>query len=51
VLCWGITDRHSWATRARPAARPLPLDAALGRKPMWHALAAALAGRPWPGRG
>lgn len=60
VLCWGLSDPYSWANRAPrsppaegapgpPApARPLPLDADLQRKPMWHALARAFEGRPWP---
>jgi hypothetical protein len=26
----------------------LPLDDEFGRKPMWHALARAFEGRPWP---
>ncbi len=49
VLCWGLADRHSWLAEKNPAARPLPLDRDLAPKPMWHALAAALQGRPWPG--
>jgi endo-1,4-beta-xylanase len=65
VLCWGLSDRYSWATDQPPPApaenatgapgskvggpaRPLPLDAELRRKPMWHALARAFEGRPWP---
>ncbi|CAA9214939.1 MAG: GH10, partial [uncultured Acetobacteraceae bacterium] len=65
VLCWGLSDRHSWATDQPPPtpaenapgspgpppggpARPLPLDTELRRKPMWHALARAFEGRPWP---
>jgi endo-1,4-beta-xylanase len=56
VLCWGLADPHSWANRepslpaaalGRPA-RPLPLDAGYRRKPMWHALARAFEGLPWP---
>ncbi|MBD0272464.1 MAG: endo-1,4-beta-xylanase [Acetobacteraceae bacterium] len=60
VLCWGLSDRHSWASDEPPlapaentpgtpgSARPLPLDRDLRRKPMWHALARAFEGRPWP---
>ncbi len=56
VLCWGVTDPQSWINRepGYPAAltglpaRPLPLDAEYRRKPMWHALARAFEGRPWP---
>lgn len=56
VLCWGLSDRYSWINNepGLPAAvsgspgRPLPLDAAYQRKPMWHALARAFEGRPWP---
>ena len=29
-------------------ARPLPFDEHYRRKPMWHALARAFEGRPWP---
>jgi endo-1,4-beta-xylanase len=55
VLTWGLSDRHSWlrspsvtyARRADGAAqRPLPLDDALARKPMWHAIAAAFEAAP-----
>jgi endo-1,4-beta-xylanase len=61
VLCWGLSDRYSWATDEPPKvpaenasgpppgpARPLPLDSELRRKPMWHALARAFEGRAWP---
>lgn len=60
VLCWGLSDRYTWANEEpRPApaedppgppgaARPLPLDAELRRKPMWYALARAFEGRSWP---
>jgi endo-1,4-beta-xylanase len=61
VLCWGLSDRYSWATDEPPKlpaenasgpppgpARPLPLDSDLRRKPMWNALARAFEGRPWP---
>jgi endo-1,4-beta-xylanase len=55
VLCWGLSDRHSWIRRARlpehrradgALPRPLPFDEALRRKPMWHAIAAALDAAP-----
>ncbi len=56
VVTWGLSDRYTWlAAPARhragaPAPRPLPLDDALRRKPMWHAIAAALdAARPRTG--
>jgi endo-1,4-beta-xylanase len=56
VLCWGLADPFSWANieddqpskRSGRPARPLPLDAEFRRKPMWHALARAFEGRPWP---
>ena len=61
VLCWGLSDRYTWANEGPPiptpsgemrgppgSARPLPLDAGQRRKPMWHALARAFEGRPWP---
>ena len=57
----GLSDRYTWANEGSPilapsgetrgppgSARPLPLDAELRRKPMWHALARAFEGRPWP---
>ncbi|MBV1797383.1 endo-1,4-beta-xylanase [Siccirubricoccus sp. G192] len=55
VLTWGITDPYSWANTEPAMARadglpgrPLPLDAGFRPKPMWHALARAFAGQPWP---
>lgn len=52
VLCWGVADHVSWGNQPSAAprlsaepARPLPLDAAYRRKPMWHALARAFAGQ------
>lgn len=51
VLCWGMVDRFSWLQNFRPRAdkkpqRPNPYDEAGQRKPMWHAIAAALAAAP-----
>ncbi len=53
VLSWGLSDRRSWLDQRFPRAdglpqRPLPLDASLRRKPLWSAIAAALAGAPAP---
>ena len=49
VLAWGVADHHSWANDPAPkGARPLPLDDGFRPKPMWHALARAFAGQPWP---
>lgn len=52
VLTWGLADPYSWLNLWSPARRPdgaevraLPLDAAGRRKPMWHAMARAFAGR------
>lgn len=49
VITWGLSDRDSWLVKEPAVARPdgvttrgLPFDDALQRKPMWHALAAAL---------
>jgi endo-1,4-beta-xylanase len=49
VLTWGLSDRQTWLNsypeykRADGLPqRPLPLDAALQRKPMWAAIARAL---------
>jgi len=48
VLTWGLSDRHSWLNASPDykradglPQRPLPLDAALQRKPMWGAIARA----------
>jgi endo-1,4-beta-xylanase len=55
VLTWGLSDRHSWVHAGRlpehrrrddARARPLPLDEAMRRKPMWHAIAIAFDGAP-----
>lgn len=55
VVTWGLSDRHSWVHAGRlpehrrrdsARARPLPLDDAMRRKPMWHAIAIALDGAP-----
>ncbi|HEX2114729.1 MAG TPA: endo-1,4-beta-xylanase [Alphaproteobacteria bacterium] len=56
VLTWGLTDRWSWlrSPAATPqairrdgaAARPLPFDDALRRKPAWSAIARAFAAAP-----
>lgn len=53
VVTWGLSDRYSWldqdsAHRRSDGARTrgLPLDDGMRRKPMWHALADALAGAP-----
>lgn len=50
VLTWGLTDKYTWLARRhkRPsgaAVRVLPLDALYARKPAWHAMARAIAGR------
>lgn len=55
VVTWGLSDRHSWVHEGRlpehrrrdnARARPLPLDEAMRRKPIWHAIAIALDGAP-----
>lgn len=51
VLTWGLSDRRTWLNDEIPRAdglpqRALPLDAALRRKPLWHALAAAFESAP-----
>jgi len=57
VLTWGLSDKRSWLNKKFPRPdglpqRPLPLDAAMRRKPLWSALAAALDTAPArPGRG
>jgi endo-1,4-beta-xylanase len=47
IITWGFTDRRTWLSGYRPRpdgapVRPLPLDAALRRKPAWHAIAGVL---------
>jgi endo-1,4-beta-xylanase len=49
VLTWGLSDRFldppGWKAALKGySPRMLPLDAALGRKPMWAAMAASFAG-------
>jgi endo-1,4-beta-xylanase len=56
VVTWGVADHLSYLNRAgwakpradglKIAARPLPLDEQLQPKPMWHAIARALAAAP-----
>jgi endo-1,4-beta-xylanase len=51
VLTWGLSDKGTWLNRTFPRAdglsqRPLPLDDALVRKPMWQAIAQALDSLP-----
>ncbi len=51
VLSWGLSDRGSWLNDkfARPDRLPqraLPLDAALNRKKLWSAIAAAIDAAP-----
>ena len=51
--CWQLSDKYSWfadpsmASRGAPggAARPLPFDRAMKRKPMFDAIARALSAR------
>jgi endo-1,4-beta-xylanase len=47
LLTWGLSDKATWLDQTFPRAdrlpqRPLPLDAALARKPMWQAIARTL---------
>jgi endo-1,4-beta-xylanase len=51
VVTWGLSDKYSF--RNEPefkhwfwTSRPLPLDASMNRKPMWHAMARAFDGAP-----
>ena len=55
LLCWGLSDRYSWIVRGQEPyhkradglpPRPLPLDAALRRKPAWDAMARAFDAAP-----
>ena len=43
IITWGLSDRYTWLSGNQ---RPLPLDQNLHRKPMWHAIAAALDAAP-----
>ena len=48
VVTWGLSDRRSWLNQQWPRTdglpqRPLPLDTEMNRKPLWTAMAAALA--------
>lgn len=48
VLTWGITDRHlapPYSAAGAPQEHKLIYDAAMRRKPLWHALAASFAAR------
>jgi endo-1,4-beta-xylanase len=48
LLTWGLSDRHTWLNdepwrrKDGVPARPLPYDDAMGRKPLWHAIARSL---------
>ncbi len=51
VLTWGLSDRRTWLNDVLPRddkqpQRPLPLDAAFARKPLWTAIADAFATAP-----
>jgi endo-1,4-beta-xylanase len=51
ILCWGLSDAHSWIEGFEPRPdgvkrRPTPYDVALHPKPMRAAIAAALAAAP-----
>ena len=53
ILCWGLSDRYSWLSNYPEykwpdgqLSRGLPLDADMGRKPMWDAVAAAFDAAP-----
>jgi len=51
VLCWGLADRYSWLQGRTPRAdglpkRPLPFDARLDAKPLFHEMAAAFRAAP-----
>lgn len=54
VTTWGLSDATSWLADPRWGrkrqdglpSRPLPLDASMERKPMWHAMDSAFAGAP-----
>ncbi len=47
LMTWGLSDKATWLNQTFPRAdglpqRPLPLDAALARKPMWQSIAQTL---------
>ncbi len=53
VLVWGTSDRHSWLSDTPDykwsdgtKSRVLPYDVEMKKKPMWHAIAAALDAAP-----
>ncbi|AMK18237.1 MULTISPECIES: endo-1,4-beta-xylanase [Sphingobium] len=53
ILCWGLSDRYSWLSNFPEykwpdgqLSRGLPLDAKMGRKPLWDAIAAAFDSAP-----
>jgi endo-1,4-beta-xylanase len=51
VLTWGLSDKGTWLNGTFPRLdglpqRPLPLDDAFARKPMWQAIAQALDSLP-----
>lgn len=51
VLCWGLADRYTWLQGRVPRAdglpkRPLPFDARLEPKPLFHEMAAAFRAAP-----
>lgn len=53
ILCWGLSDRYSWLSNFPEykwpdgqLSRGLPLDARMGRKPLWDAIAAAFDAAP-----
>jgi endo-1,4-beta-xylanase len=51
VLTWGLSDRRTWLSRARPRrdgapVRPLPFDAQMRSKPAYEAIGAAFDAAP-----
>jgi endo-1,4-beta-xylanase len=51
VLTWGLSDRRTWLSRARPrrdgaSVRPLPFDAQMQPKPAYEAIGAAFDAAP-----
>lgn len=43
LVCWGLSDDKNWRARDEPDDRPLPFDHKLARKPLYHAIEAAIA--------